>query len=296
MRRTLVPVRSMSRRTDNRKSRFPNPRMVHRYLRLLPLLLSVLALLAFGGFVPRANAAELAPAPAGAAETHEALSLKAEPLFTLGKFTVTNSMVVTWIVAAGIIVFAQTGDPENQAGPDGYAKFLGMDGGRTLQFPREHDRSAIWCKKTFWFFATIFIFILFLNWFGLIPGVGTDRLGASRPGDQRLPYRSATAPRRQCESQSDLRDGVGFFVCWIVWALQANGFGGFILHIFGPKGDTDRHSEDPHDRRLFHGRLAGDRLHPVPADLAQLPAFRQHLRRREHARIDGASGAVRWPG
>ena len=58
--------------------------MVHRYLRLLPLLLSVLSLLVFGSFVPQANAAELAPAPAGAAETHEALSLKAEPLFTLG--------------------------------------------------------------------------------------------------------------------------------------------------------------------------------------------------------------------
>src|SRR5205807_10665416 len=28
-------------------------------------------------------------------------------------------------------------------------------------------------KKTFWFFATIFILILFTNWFGLIPGVGT---------------------------------------------------------------------------------------------------------------------------
>ena len=28
-------------------------------------------------------------------------------------------------------------------------------------------------KKTFWFFATIFIFILFTNWAGLIPGVGT---------------------------------------------------------------------------------------------------------------------------
>ena len=28
-------------------------------------------------------------------------------------------------------------------------------------------------KRTFWFFATIFIFILAANWFGLIPGVGT---------------------------------------------------------------------------------------------------------------------------
>ena len=29
-----------------------------------------------------------------------------------------------------------------------------------------------------------------------------------------------------------------FFACWTFWALQANGPGGFILHLFGPKGDT----------------------------------------------------------
>jgi F-type H+-transporting ATPase subunit a len=29
-----------------------------------------------------------------------------------------------------------------------------------------------------------------------------------------------------------------FFACWTVWALQANGPGGFILHLFGPKGET----------------------------------------------------------
>src|SRR5262249_31190459 len=26
--------------------------------------------------------------------------------------------------------------------------------------------------------------------------------------------------------------------CWIVWALQTNGPGGFILHLFAPKGET----------------------------------------------------------
>jgi len=29
-----------------------------------------------------------------------------------------------------------------------------------------------------------------------------------------------------------------FFVCWIVWALQANGVGGLIMHLFAPKGHT----------------------------------------------------------
>src|SRR5207245_5388918 len=29
-----------------------------------------------------------------------------------------------------------------------------------------------------------------------------------------------------------------FFLLWIIWAIQANGVGGFLLHIFGPKGET----------------------------------------------------------
>ena len=29
-----------------------------------------------------------------------------------------------------------------------------------------------------------------------------------------------------------------FFVCWIIWAFQANGVIGFLLHLFAPKGDT----------------------------------------------------------
>src|SRR3954453_11535903 len=29
-----------------------------------------------------------------------------------------------------------------------------------------------------------------------------------------------------------------FFVLWFIWAIQANGVGGFLMHIFGPKGET----------------------------------------------------------
>ena len=29
-----------------------------------------------------------------------------------------------------------------------------------------------------------------------------------------------------------------FFACWTWWALQANGPGGFLKHLFAPKGDT----------------------------------------------------------
>src|SRR5438105_15003201 len=29
-----------------------------------------------------------------------------------------------------------------------------------------------------------------------------------------------------------------FFALWLIWALQANGIGGFLMHLFGPKGET----------------------------------------------------------
>ena len=91
-------------------------------------------------------------------------------------------------------------------------------------------------KKTFWFFATIFIFILCCNWFGLIPGVGTvgwtvhfaDGSEEFRPW-----FRGANADLNMTFAMAMI-----FFACWIVWAIQANGVGGFIAHIFGAKGDT----------------------------------------------------------
>jgi F-type H+-transporting ATPase subunit a len=94
-------------------------------------------------------------------------------------------------------------------------------------------------KKTFWFFATLFIFILFTNWAGLIPGVGT--IGWGIPNAQggldhisRPLFRGVNA-----DLNMTLAMAVIFFVCWVVWALQANGPGGFVMHIFGPKGKTE---------------------------------------------------------
>ena len=51
----------------------------------------------------------IAPAMALAAESteHEPLSLKAAPLFQIGEFSVTNSILASWIVALAMILFAQ---------------------------------------------------------------------------------------------------------------------------------------------------------------------------------------------
>jgi F-type H+-transporting ATPase subunit a len=84
----------------------------------------------------------------------------------------------------------------------------------------------------------VFIFILFTNWFGLVPGVGTigwghpDAAGGLHHIDKPI-FRGANADLNMTFAMSLI-----FFLCWIVWAIQANGIGGFLLHIFGPKGET----------------------------------------------------------
>jgi len=84
----------------------------------------------------------------------------------------------------------------------------------------------------------VFIFILFTNWFGLIPGVGT--IGWGTPDSEgHLHHISRPLLRGgNADMNMTLAMALIFFACWVVWALQANGPGGFFLHIFGPKGET----------------------------------------------------------
>jgi F-type H+-transporting ATPase subunit a len=189
------------------------------------------------GFVLAGAVIAAEPSPPPEKAEHEALPLHAVPLVQIGKFGITNSMLVTWIVAAGIIILAQTAmrNPKPIPGRrqnfwewlvEGLYNFLEGIIGRKL------------VQKTFWFFATLFIFILFVNWFGLIPGVGTIGWGHYDPTTgffhvDRPLLRGGNADLNMTTAMAAV-----FFVLWIIWAIQANGIGGFLLHLFGPKGET----------------------------------------------------------
>ena len=85
---------------------------------------------------------------------------------------VTNSMVVTWIVAAALIFFARIATRDMKGVPGGAQNFLEWLIEALYGF-LEGIIGPHLVKRTFWFFATIFIFILSANWIGLVPGVGT---------------------------------------------------------------------------------------------------------------------------
>ena len=209
-----------------------------RLIRLLAL--SCVLLLAGTGVVAlAADEAHAGEAGHGAHAEHKHHGLSPDaPRIQVGPFSVTNSMIVTWIVAIGVIGFAQYATRSIKDVPDGAQNFWEW----LVESLHNFLESIIGpdlVKKTFWFFATLFIFILFTNWAGLIPGVGT--IGWGIPNAQggldhisRPLFRGVNA-----DLNMTLAMAVIFFVCWVVWALQANGPGGFVMHIFGPKGKTE---------------------------------------------------------
>jgi F-type H+-transporting ATPase subunit a len=150
-------------------------------------------------------------------------------------FPITNSMVVTWIVAVALIVFAQLATRRMREVPGGAQNFLEWLI-ESLYNLLESIIGEHLVRRTFWFFATIFIFILAANWISLVPGVGTIGWGHRTDHgfviDQPL-FRGANA-----DLNLTLAMALVFFACWIVWALQEVGIKGIATELFAPKGDT----------------------------------------------------------
>jgi len=163
------------------------------------------------------------------------LSQKAVEIGHLFGFPITNSMMVSWIVALGLIVFAQAATRKMKQVPEGAQNFLEWLVESLYSF-LEGIIGPHLVKRTFWFFATIFIFILSANWMGLIPGVGTIGWGHETPHgfkiDQPL-LRGANA-----DVNLTLAMALVFFACWVYWALREVGPVGFLKELFAPKGES----------------------------------------------------------
>jgi F-type H+-transporting ATPase subunit a len=147
---------------------------------------------------------------------------------------ITNSMVVTWIVAIGLIVFAQAATRRMAEVPGG-AQNLFEWLIESVYGLLESIIGAHLVRRTFWFFATIFLFILAANWIGLVPGVGTIGWGHHTAEGfvvDRPLFRGANA-----DLNLTLAMALIFFGLWIVWAFQEVGARGIVKELFGAKGD-----------------------------------------------------------
>jgi F-type H+-transporting ATPase subunit a len=142
-------------------------------------------------------------------------------------------MVVTWIVAALLIIFARRATRKMKQVPDGAQNLLEALVEGLYSF-LEGVIGQHLVKRTFWFFASIFIFILSANWFGLIHGVGT--IGWGHRSAEGFTVTDPLLRGANADLNLTLAMAVVFFACWILWSLQELGPTGFLKELFAPKG------------------------------------------------------------
>ncbi len=170
-----------------------------------------------------------------AVASEHALSAKPLEIVRLFGFPITNSMIVTWIAALCLIVFAQRATRAMTSVPSSAQNFLEWLVEGLYRF-LEGILGRHLVERTFWFFGSVFLFILAANWISLVPGVGSIGWGHSTAGglvvDQPL-FRGANADVNQTMAMA-----LVFFACWVWWSLREIGARGFVNELFGPKGET----------------------------------------------------------
>ncbi len=99
------------------------------------------------------------------------ISLAAEPIFEVGPLVVTNAVLTSWIVISFIVLLFFIGIRKLALIPSGIQNVVEFIVESLLNFSAGivGEKKA---KDSFPIFATIFIYVLFSNWIGLLPGVG----------------------------------------------------------------------------------------------------------------------------
>ena len=169
-------------------------------------------------------------------ETEEhGISQSAVEVVRIFGFPITNSMIICWVVALALIGFARFATRSMKEIPAGAQNFWEWLVGALQEFLAGVIGKHL-VDRTFWFFATIFIFILATNWVSLIPGIGTIGWGTKTPHGFEIDHpllRGGNA-----DVNMTLAMALIFFACWLVWALQEIGLRGFLKELFAPKGES----------------------------------------------------------
>lgn len=171
----------------------------------------------------------LAPVCAAAEGEHHALPLNAQPLF--GAFT--NSTIMVWLAVGLIVLFCQAATRKMALIPAGLQNFAEWLFESLYDFLGGLLGDHL-VKRVFWFFGSVFFFILLNNYMGLIPGVGTvgwETVDAHGHHGFTPWLRGANADINMTAAMA-----FSFALLWFYWAITESGLKGFLAHIFAPKG------------------------------------------------------------
>lgn len=167
----------------------------------------------------------------------EGVSQYASPLFGKSTFLsfFTNSFLLAAIVLTVILWISRKATANMQLIPHGWQN--GFEGVVEFLYSKIEDIiGPKVAKRAFPLLASVFVFILISNWFGLVPGVGTIGWGA---GNGNLTLSSVHTPLfRPATADLNMTLGIAlsFMVVWLILTISEVGVIGFLKHMFAPKG------------------------------------------------------------
>lgn len=169
--------------------------------------------------------------PAFAEEAH-GVETMAAPLFKLGPLPITNSMVMTWIVALALVIVIRIVAGRPKLVPSrGQALVEDMIGWLKDIVGPVIGQTAI--KAAFPLLLALFIYILIQNWSGLVPGVGTLLM---RHGDG--PWMELARP-----AHADMNGTIALtfcaFLAGTILVLRFAGPKTILIDLFGNKANKD---------------------------------------------------------
>jgi F-type H+-transporting ATPase subunit a len=167
--------------------------------------------------------------PAFVFASSEGVKQSATDLFSIGGVPISNSILTTWIIAALIIIGVRltVGTPKLIPGK-GQGVVEGLAQG--LRDALEPIVGKQMIGKTFPLLCGFFVFILLMNWSGLLPGVGTIKFHTAEG------WQDAIRPANS-DLNTTLALSVLSFVAWTYFVLRYAGFKVLIFDLFGNKAD-----------------------------------------------------------
>ena len=154
----------------------------------------------------------------------------ATDLFEVGGIPISNSILTTWIIATLIIVAVRllVGTP----------KIIPNKGQALVENVASGLRDALepivgkkMIGKTFPVLCGFFVFILLMNWSGLLPGVGTIKYMTAEHG-----WQDAIRPANS-DLNTTLALSVISFLAWTYFVLRYAGVKALVFDLFGNKAD-----------------------------------------------------------
>ncbi len=112
--------------------------------------------------------------------------LAAEPIFHLGNFPVTNSMLNAWVATVFFVLVAFVASRRKSIVPKGIHNVIEAVIAGLLDQVEKVTESRAKAKAFFPLVATIFLFVLVSNWMGLVPGTGSIGVYGLMHGEMEL--------------------------------------------------------------------------------------------------------------